>query len=403
MATPKKKVSIQDLSRQKSNTDIVQFGGKSLNKNQLKFNKLIEELKTLADQFEIQKEELPKLHKRFVEIAKPIDKKILLANHKLIQSADVFYREMKLSKNQKEIVKAFIILKIRKLPEVPPVEIQEVFDRYAEVTFKEELEDEKKRMNENLSRMIREMFNLKEDVDLGIDPELSEEENQKRILEKLSEMGIHPHSRNSQETEDPFSPQDRPKTEKQLVKERMEQLKKEKEDELRKKSFKTIYTELMKAFHPDKETDIERKAEKEEISKKITVAYGNQDFFTLLKLEAEFLTRQEGRFQSLPEDQLSYYLKMVTTQKNELKAQLSQLQEQFGGVYHNVFKTKKNPESFFRAYKDEMSREEQRILSNSRLILLVEPALKKDIVSVMEEELMLNGFDDYLDEYFDDF
>jgi hypothetical protein len=112
--------------------------------------------------------------------------------------------------------------------------------------------------------------------------------------------------------------------------------KKDEQAQQLKRSVKTVYTGLMKVFHPDTETDPERKAEKEEVSKQITVAYGNQDFIGLLKLESQFLTGQKQRLSQLNDHQLRQYIEVLTEQKTELRRQLAQLKADYGFFFDAV-------------------------------------------------------------------
>jgi hypothetical protein len=171
-------------------------------------------------------------------------------------------------------------------------------------------------------------------------------------------------------------------------KEEANQQKRLKEEELRKKSFKTIYTDLMKAFHPDTETDPDLKLEKEEISKKITLAYGSQDYFTLLRLEAEYLAGNEERIQTLPKNQLGIYLKMLSEQKAILKQQKDGLLQTYPLVYNWIFGRRQPLKAMLTQQKREFEMVKQELKNYLRMLNSREPAIRKTIVEFMEDDMM---------------
>lgn len=361
---------------------LIQIAGKTLTKNQIKFNGLVSDIRKLSEELEKLKVELPKFYGEFLAMAIPLEDKRFLAQIQLIRAIDEYYREMKLTKNQKEVVQEYILFRVKDLPGEPNEEMKAIYNRYSDVPFEEEAETTRQMVNENLAERMEELFGVK--IDFDFDPNLSEEENLARLQQQMEEKYGKDFSETVFERK---ANAEKPKSKKQIKREEAEAARQQTEDGLRKKSFKAIYTELMKAFHPDTEIDPERKAEKEEISKRITVAYGNQDFFALLKLEAEFLAQHEDRIQSLPQDQLSYYLKMLANQKAELKYQLAEITERYGVVYEGIYKSKKPAKEFYKGYKRDMEEFGKDIEMKRRMLLRKEPADRKMIVGGMSEEL----------------
>jgi hypothetical protein len=363
-------------------SEIVKISARVLNKDQIKFNKLVEDIKRASNELELLKEELPKTHAELLTISKPLEEEMLKVDYKLIEACHHYLNEMKLSKSQKTTVSDYILFKIRDLPSDPPKEIKDIYDLYSEVCYEDEMKIQKDFANEHMSQMVEDMFGFK--VDMDFDPNLSEMENAQRLKAKLEEKGFKL---------DPFSyfqgePQpERKKSKKQLQAEENRRLQQEKEESLRKKSFKAIYMDLMKAFHPDTETDPKQKAEKEEISKQITVAYSNQDFFGLLKLEAEYLSQHENRIQTLPKDQLQYYMKMLGNQKAELKEQKDELKQKYAAVYNGIYVMRMSRKDFLKKYKRDFELQIQQELGKISLLKNRDMAQRKMIVEGMEEEL----------------
>ncbi len=82
-----------------------------------------------------------------------------------------------------------------------------------------------------------------------------------------------------------------------------------------KLEIKTLFRQLAKAFHPDKEPLEHLKEEKNSLMKKITAAYENQDLYGLLKIEKEHLGPRE-----FTEDKIELYIKHINDRLKELKS-----------------------------------------------------------------------------------
>ncbi len=111
----------------------------------------------------------------------------------------------------------------------------------------------------------------------------------------------------------------RKKSKKQLDKEQQKILLEQEKENLKNKSLKSIYIGLAKLLHPDRYLDEEEKLKNEELMKKVTVAYNNKDIFTLLKLEMEFIKKEEKTIENLPESTLIIYNEFLKEQIIEIE------------------------------------------------------------------------------------
>lgn len=82
-----------------------------------------------------------------------------------------------------------------------------------------------------------------------------------------------------------------------------------------KLEIKSLFRQLAKEFHPDKEPLEHLKEEKTSLMKKITEAYENQDLYGLLKLEKEHMGPRE-----FSEDKIELYIKHINDRLKELKS-----------------------------------------------------------------------------------
>ena len=88
------------------------------------------------------------------------------------------------------------------------------------------------------------------------------------------------------------------------------------------KSLKEIYTELVKQFHPDSETDIEKKAFRTEIMKKITTAYEAKDLFGLLQIQLESNLLNKDKLNEIPTEKIRAFIGLLDQQISHLLSEL---------------------------------------------------------------------------------
>ncbi len=123
-----------------------------------------------------------------------------------------------------------------------------------------------------------------------------------------------------------------------------------------KLEIKTLFRQLAKAFHPDRETQEHLKEEKTSLMKKITAAYENQDLYSLLKLEKEHLGPRE-----FTEDKIMLYIKHINDRLKELKAFEARLKKHgmLSTVYQYIYSKKATTQE--RNVRNELSKIEEEV------------------------------------------
>ncbi|SOD91873.1 hypothetical protein [Spirosoma fluviale] len=116
----------------------------------------------------------------------------------------------------------------------------------------------------------------------------------------------------------------KPKSEKRLARE----AKKKADEQNTTKAVRTLYMDLVKAFHPDREPDEAEKVRKTEIMHRVIAAYEKSDLLALFRLQLEFERIDQAHLESLAESQLNYYNKILRQQAQELDDELAGLQKQ---------------------------------------------------------------------------
>jgi len=157
--------------------------------------------------------------------------------------------------------------------------------------------------------------------DFGIEIDLSELRpgvSDETLAAKAAEISGH-----VREAEENWrsSNRPRPKTRRQMQRE--EQLRQA--EELRKKTVASLYKQLARVLHPDLELDPALREQKQILMQELTVAYRNNDMHTLLRLELEWIAREEGNLERLSDDKLAIYNQTLKEQVADLRRELYEL------------------------------------------------------------------------------
>jgi hypothetical protein len=96
-------------------------------------------------------------------------------------------------------------------------------------------------------------------------------------------------------------------------------------DELRKTNIGAIYRRLAKVLHPDLEPDPDKRPRKSALMQEVTAAYASQDLHTLLRLELEWIHREESAHARMADEKLDAYSQLLRDQVADLEAEAAAL------------------------------------------------------------------------------
>ena len=281
-------------------------GQKVLSKNQQLFNSLTKRIEFLEKDIVLEEKRLTRLLQVYSKKVQPFEKSIAQTRLDLAMTIDKATLTNKFTKNQLfNIGETIVQLCDDAFTEIEPNAEQEaMYDKWADIPLKEEMEMDMSETRDVFSTLINDLFGVNIDLE-GFEPD---PENFQDLEEKIRAQMEE--ARQNQQQQRP-----RKKTKKQQEKE--DALKAE--EELKTKSIRSIYITLAKILHPDTETDDEKKLEKEELMKKVTVAYDQKDLTTLLKLEMEWVHKTSEHLEKLTEDKLKIYISTLKQQVMELQ------------------------------------------------------------------------------------
>ncbi|MEI8049218.1 MAG: J domain-containing protein [Bacteroidota bacterium] len=286
---------------------IVLQGKKSLSKNQQLFNRLTKRIENLEKENVKLSDKLARLLSFHGREIKPLETEVANARIQLAIALGKATGNIQFSKKQVENI-AFVIVEQcdEAFCNIEPTPEQEAFyDKWADVSYQQGLEQQMEEEKVKYAEYMSQAFGM--DIDMN-DFDASEE-GQARFYSKVKDQ----FDKSGQNEARPTGK----KSKKQLIYEEALKV----EEALKAKSIRNIFIALAKVLHPDTETNVILKAEKEEIMKKVTSAYDQKDLTTLLKLEMEWVHKTTENLEKLTDDKLGIYISALKQQVKELEAE----------------------------------------------------------------------------------
>ena len=293
---------------------ITQKSEKDLSKLQKQFNANVKKINELKQRLKDDGEQLRKIVTRIQSDIIPTEHKHFEKITELVFVFDKHHDDPFFKKKEKAKIADFIINKSHELIETTGNEdLKVLYEKYAKESFDEMDAEAENATAEMMKNMMSSMFGVdfEEDADVS-DPQKMQEYMERKMEEKQAEAQAKKATKK--------------KSDKQIEKE--EKIKEEAKNISR--AARSIYTDLVKAFHPDRERDETERVRKTEIMKKVTQAYEDDDLFELLRLKIE-LQGADIDSLTMADEQLKYYNKILKEQVRELEESLWQLRMQGTG------------------------------------------------------------------------
>ncbi|MFD2246394.1 J domain-containing protein [Pontibacter ruber] len=321
---------------------------RKLSKLQQEFNQKTEQIEQLKHEIAKRRESINLAQKRIEKELRPIIMQQLEKRVELVHLLDQAYPLPVFSFREKEKLAALIEnITFDLISNYERQDMIELHDKYAEFTYAERTSFAAEDFDEAIL-----------DDEPTIDNDLEDLDDLERIQAKLD--------REQEQREQ--EKQNRQKSRKTKAQREKEARAKAELSNISKAS-RRVYTDLAKQLHPDKEQDPTKRAWKEEAMKRITQAYHHDDFFELLRLQMEFMQEQGQALDTLPDEQLQYYVKILTDQLDELKAEFHNLATgPDAGFYTRFCGSPKQMDQKFKSAKEDLNRELEQLKQNVRTL-----------------------------------
>lgn len=293
-----------------------------LSKAQKEFNRLTKKIETLEKETVKLRETGQKLQTRIQTELRPLVQKHQAMLVDLVKLLDRMHSTKGLTKPHRTKI-AHIIQDIAfDLIDKGYDDLKAIYDKYDEQGFEAANEEAEQATAEQMKQRISAMFG----IDFEDDADVSTPEKLNAYLRE--KMQAQHEAQERQQQQDQERRARRAKTAKQQEREE----KRETEARNITKAVRTLYMDLVKVFHPDREPDEVEKVRKTEVMQRVTAAYEASDLLTLLKLQLEFNRIDQNHLENLADEQLKYYNKILREQVQELEAEYFQEQQRVGSM-----------------------------------------------------------------------
>lgn len=251
--------------------------GTPLTPQQAAFNRHLKKIEKLRNQLDSLKKECERALLLYHSGLRPQQQKAAdLISQFLLKITDLARPPYSLKKREREIFLEIVEVGLETLFSL--ASYSEIDDRlkelYAEINGKSAADEFIDEIS-SIKEMLKEEAGI-DDIDMSnLSPDDDPEEMMMKFMESVRVA--------MEGREIPSPPPSKKRSKKESVKEqRSREL-----EELKSKGIGGIYKRLVKEFHPDLEQDPERRAEKELLMKRVTVAYESRDLISLLTIGSQ--------------------------------------------------------------------------------------------------------------------
>ena len=296
-------------------------------KAQKEFNRLTKKIENTEKEIKEFKDVAEKLQQRVAREMRPLTVQLAQLQAQVVRIYDRAHDSKDFKKAEKKKLAHLIQTLAFDLIDMEGIEdLKAIYDKYD----KEGYDAVNEEMEQAQLDMAKQMASQMLGIDLS-DVDLKDPEKMREFLQqKMQEQEAAEEERQQVAAERRAK---KPKTERQQA------LEAKREEETRNitKSVRTLYMDLVKAFHPDREPDEAEKARKTEIMQRVTQAYEASDLLALLRLQLEFDRIDQDHLETLADDQLRYYNKILKDQAQDLESELYAIQERMGRMSGSPF------------------------------------------------------------------
>lgn len=305
-----------------------------LSKAQKKFNSLIKKIdaqkKILVD-WENSKS---KISQRVNGEHQPLLDSFNQVRAEMVYLLDKAHGDSFFKKTDKAKLKALICDIAVELIQEGMEELKEIYNRYNHTDFDTEAEEIEADMTSTMKSMMEEMFGFElDDADFSSPEQMREAIQQKINAQRESQL--HQESKRTP----------RKKTAKQLEKETREK----EEAQNASKSIQEVFRKLVAVLHPDREPDEAERERKTKLMQRVNEAYGNKDLLQLLALQLEIEQIDQSNLNTIAEDKLKHFNKILQEQLDELMQEINEIEFPFRMMLNAPSYIKLTPDDVLKA------------------------------------------------------
>lgn len=282
-----------------------------LSKAQKKFNSLIKKIDAQKKILVNWGNSKTKISQRVNGEHQPLLDSFNQARAEMVYLLDRAHGDSFFKKTDKAKLKALICDMAAELIQEGMDELKEIYNRYNHTDFDSEAEEIEADMTDKMKSMMEEMFGFEMD-----DADFSSPEAMREALEQKFKAQFEQQESNRKP---------RKKTAKQLEKEAREK----EEAQNASKSIQEVFRKLVAVLHPDREPDEAERERKTKLMQRVNEAYQKKDLLQLLALQLELEQIDQSNLNTIAEDKLKHFNKVLQEQLDELMQEINEIEFPF--------------------------------------------------------------------------
>ncbi len=279
-----------------------------LSKAQKEFNRLTKRIAKLERDVHEFREAATRLRQRVQNEYRPLQARHNAVRADLVRMLDRAHDTYKLTKGERNKVVDLLLNGCYDLLERGYADLQPIFDKYAPP----ELEEDEAEADRQTSEAMKQLFTMRFGIEFDPAVDVSTKEKFRAYVDEKMAAQQAGYEAGQQQQEE------RRANRKKSPKQQAAEAKKQAEEQKITKSVRSLYMDLVKALHPDREPDEAEKARKTGLLQQVTAAYEANELLTLLRLQLELQRIDQSHLENLAEDQLRHYNKLLREQARDL-------------------------------------------------------------------------------------
>jgi hypothetical protein len=280
------------------------------------FNRLLRKVETLRTRFDTVKRQLDDALVGYGAEVRPRLQRVTALHKSIALALAPFLDDNRIKRRDRPILARLIDVHLQEVlsrEENVEDDLRALFSRIHGVRLEDVQDGEADAARSEMEAMFAA---LGLNVDLSdVRPGMSEEDFAARLAEKTADIERQARQIEARQWSEP------PRSKREQK--RQERVRRA--EEARKRTIATIYRQLAKALHPDLEADPAVRTRKGALMQDLTAAYANNDLHTLLRLELEWIHREESDLARLTDARLRGYNDLLQEQASELEFAISEL------------------------------------------------------------------------------
>lgn len=287
-----------------------------LSKAQKAFNTLIKQIENKRARLAAWETAIPSYQQKYLSELVPLVDTSVDLQVEMVHCLDRAYDKKGLSKTERRMIADLIAdLAGEIVAERDDAGLRAVYNKHSPFEY----DQENATSSMDMKSMLEEMLGM----DLGEDFDMSSpEEIMKRAQAKIQEARQQSDADRQAREERRAK---RKKTAKQLAKEAQQQA----EEQHISQSIREVYRKLASALHPDRETDPQERQRKTALMQRANDAYAKKNLLQLLELQLELEHIDQAAINSMSEDRLKHYNKVLKEQLIELDQEIMDVEDRF--------------------------------------------------------------------------